>query len=163
MERAMRAFVRFVGGCSVPVGCLLTIAGLTAAYFLPEKLAEYSKEPEDVYGLGLLFLLTFPLGLLTVWSGLGLVRTRPLARWESNTIPCIFLAYFIVFTGITIALIALKTPDARPDEWLTLPMPIVIGLILLAFRAKKRMSAVAPPPGLSHSSTPPRPSAGAPA
>lgn len=140
ISRHVKTLIQVCGGISAILGCLLVPIGLIFIYLLPGKIVEFSNEPEDVYGVIVIFLLTSPLGLLMVWSGILLLKERPLSVRESRVISYSLLGYFIAFAAISSVLLVGRSPDSRPDEWLSIPMAVAIAIIVLSVLGKKKLS-----------------------
>lgn len=137
----MRLLLKSCGVLSALLGCILVVAGVVAVCFLPGNIAEYSKEPEDVYGLVLIFLLTFPCGVLAIRAGVLLFGQRAFSLREFRIVVYPLLGYLLVYGGISLVLIP-EAPDFRPDIWLVAPVVVALALILLALLQRKRFLQV---------------------
>ncbi len=136
----MRSVIKVVGAISGISGFLLVAVALVVAYFLPEKLRDLGKEPEDFYLLLALTLLSLPCGLLMIWNAFLLCRSRAFHRWEFRFLAISLFVYFSLFSGIGVAMRIRHAPIADPDIWLFLPLAGIIGITLLGVIGKNKFA-----------------------
>lgn len=90
------AVVRWSNGIS---GALLVVVALAFLAFLPEDIADYAREPEDVWGSGISIII---LGLVAALCFANATNPAPLPQWRiiANWAVVIVMTVLIVLSAI---------------------------------------------------------------